>query len=198
MAELLDFMISKVRVKMVHLFFRDPNNLYYVRQITREIDEEINAVRRELERMSSAGMLKSEQRGNRLYYSLNKQYDFYPELLRLASKSSGLGAAIKRNRKAIGAPKFVTFSTKFAQYRHRGRDEVDILFVGDIKMQALEPLIKEEEARRGHEINYTTMTVEELEFRKTRRDPFVNEILCGGFIMIIGDEDALVERKNEV
>ncbi len=197
MAKLVDFMISKVRVKMVHLFFRNPAQIYYVRQITREIDEEINAVRRELERMTSAGILRSEQRGNRLYYSLNKQYDYYPELLRLAIKSSGLGNAIKKNRKAIGSPKFVMFSSKFAQHRARLHDEVDILLVGDIKMQELQPLIDAEEKLRGHEINYTVMSTDEFEFRKTRRDPFVNDILAGGRIMVIGDEDGLVEKQSE-
>ncbi|MCD8485160.1 winged helix-turn-helix domain-containing protein [Candidatus Woesebacteria bacterium] len=198
MAKLVDFMISRVRVKMIHLFFRNPNEIYYVREITREINEEINAVRRELERMTDAGMLKNEKRGNRLYYYLNKSYDFYPELLRLAAKSSGLGKEIKKARKTIGNPRFVTFSTKFAQYKNRAHDEVDILLVGDVKMQTLTPLIQKEEKRRGHEINYTTMTLEEFEFRKTRRDPFVNEILSGGVIMIIGDEDALVARKADV
>jgi DNA-binding transcriptional ArsR family regulator len=197
MAKLVDFMISKVRVKMVHLFFRNPAQIYYVRQITREIDEEINAVRRELERMTAAGIVRSEQRGNRLYYSLNKQYDYYPELLRLAIKSSGLGLAIKKNRKAIGNPKFVMFSSKFAQHRARLRDEVDMLLVGDVKMQELQPLISAEEALRGYEINYTVMSEDEFDFRKTRRDPFVNEILAGGRIMVIGDEDVLVEKQTE-
>lgn len=198
MAKLIDFMISKVRVKMIKLFFRNPNDMYYVREITREIDEEINAVRRELERMISAGMLKSEKRGNRLYYFLNKQYDFYSEMLRLAIKSSGLGMAIKKNRKLIGNPRFVMFSSKFAQFRNRAHDEVDILFVGDIKMKELEPLVRAEEKLRGHEINYTVMTSEEFDFRKQRRDPFVNQILAGGRVMVIGDEDALVEQKREL
>lgn len=198
MAKLTDFMISKVRVKMLELFFRNPNELYYVREITRLIEEEINAVRRELDRMSETGLLKSEKRGNRLYYFLNKQYDYYPELLRLVTKSFGLGKAIKKKRKEVGNPRFVMFSSKFAQHRHRGRDEVDILLVGNVKMQELEPLIKAEEKLRQHEINYTVMTGEEFEFRKTRRDPFVNEILSGGRIMVIGDEDALVDKKTEV
>lgn len=198
MAKLTDFMISKVRVKMLELFFRNPNDLFYVREITREIDEEINAVRRELDRMESTGILKQEKRGNRLYYFLNRQYDYYPELLRLSVKSGGLGAQIKKIRKEIGSPKFVMFSGKFAQYKARGVDEVDILFVGDIKTQPLEPLLKLEQERRGHEINYTVMSVEEFEFRKTRRDPFIIEVLGGGRIMVIGDEDALVERKPDL
>ncbi len=190
-------MISKVRVKMLALFFRDPNEIYYVRQITREIGEEINAVRRELERMSKNGILKSEKRGNRLYYFLNRQYDYYPELLRLLAKATGLGQAIKKNRQALGNPKFVMFSGKFAQHRNRALDEVDILLVGEIKMKELEPLIKEEEKKRGHEINYTLMGTDEFEFRKARHDPFINEALSGGRIMIVGDEDLLVEHKPE-
>lgn len=197
MAKLTDFMISKVRVEMLELFFRNPSELYYVRQITRLIDEEINAVRRELNRMDKAGILQKEKRGNRLYYYLNPRYDFYPELLRLIIKSSGLGKSIKKKKQAIGNPRYVMFSSKFAQHKNRAVDEVDILFVGDIKLKDLEPLIKAEEKLRKHEINYTIMSLEEFEFRKARRDPFVNEILSGGRIMVIGDEDSLVEKRPE-
>lgn len=198
MGKLTDFMISKVRVKMFELFFSNPSQLYYVREITRLLDEEINAVRRELDRMHEAGIVKSEKRGNRLYYFLNNQYEFYPELLRLISKSHGLGKAISKKRRDIGSPKFVMFSSKFAQHKARGINEVDILLVGNLKLKELEPLIKAEETLRGHEINYTIMSSEEFDFRKARRDPFVNDILSGGRIMIIGDEDLLVEKKQEV
>lgn len=190
-------MISKVRVKMLELFFRNPNELYYVRQITRMIEEEINAVRRELERMTETGILKSEKRGNRLYYYLNRQYDFYSELLRLIGKSTGLGKSIKKMRKELGKLRYVMFSGKFAQHKNRGVNEVDILMVGAVKLKEFEPLLRAEEKLRGHEINYTIMTEEEFEFRKTRRDPFLQEILAGGRVMIIGDEDALVERQPD-
>ncbi|NCN87632.1 MAG: winged helix-turn-helix transcriptional regulator, partial [Candidatus Pacebacteria bacterium] len=71
---LKDFMISKTRVKMFELFFTSPTEMYYVREITRHTKEEINAVRRELDRMVGYGLLRSEQRGNRVYYSLNKRF----------------------------------------------------------------------------------------------------------------------------
>ena len=77
MNQLEEIIVSKVRVKMLELFFNNPKEIFYVRQITRLIKDEINAVRRELERLLGAGMLKSEQRGNRLYYGLNDQYLYY-------------------------------------------------------------------------------------------------------------------------
>ena len=41
MADLRDLVISRVRVKMLELFFNNTEEMYYVRQITREIKEEI-------------------------------------------------------------------------------------------------------------------------------------------------------------
>ncbi|KKQ36346.1 MAG: Transcriptional regulator, partial [Candidatus Woesebacteria bacterium GW2011_GWA1_37_7] len=70
MADLGDIITSKVRIRVLELFFSNSNEMYHVRGIVREIKEEINAVRRELERLEKAGILKKEPRGNRLYYIL--------------------------------------------------------------------------------------------------------------------------------
>ena len=51
--------------------------------------------------------------------------------------------------------------------------------------------------RKQHPIDYTVMALDEFDFRKARHDPFLQEVLSGGRIMILGDEDALVERKTE-
>ena len=74
MTSLLDIITSKVRVKILDLYFSDVKEMYHVRGIVREIKEEINAVRRELERLENAGLFKKEKRGNRVYYFLNTEY----------------------------------------------------------------------------------------------------------------------------
>lgn len=195
MDQLQDFMISRVRVKIMELFFRQPNEMFFVREITRQTHEEINAVRRELDRMVTSGMLKSEERGNRIYYFLNKQYIFFSELLRLVAKSTGLGQKLFKLRKKLGTIKFLMFSGKFVQTDTSHRSEVDVLVVGDLVLAELEALMREEESRIGREINYTVLTEDEFEFRKQRRDPFLMEVLYGTRIMIIGNEEELVERK---
>ena len=193
MSNLADFMLSKVRVKLVQVFFQKPAEMWYVRELTRLTDEEINAVRRELARMSECGMLKSEERGNRLYYMLNSAYDFYPELLTLVAKTTGLGKEIKKNRKKLGDIEFVMFSGAFAKYGKRSHTDVDILIVGDVVIPELTDLVKKEEEKRGSEINYTVISRDEFTFRKERRDPFLKEILSGSRVMIIGNEDEMLE-----
>lgn len=198
MAHLSDFMLSKVRVELVELFFQKPEEMWYVRELTRLVGEEINAVRRELSRMQDVGMVKSEERGNRLYYMLNTSYDFFSDLLTLVAKTTGLGKEIKKNRKKLGDLSYVMFSGTFARRKPHKNTDVDILIIGDVVIPELTALVKVEEEKRGHEINYTVLSADEFEFRKMRRDPFLRDILGGGRVMIIGDEDALLEVKPQL
>jgi DNA-binding transcriptional ArsR family regulator len=192
---LKDFMISKTRVKMFELFFSNVKEMYYVREITREAKEEINAVRRELDRMVGYGLLRSEQRGNRVYYSLNQRYVFFDELQKMVAKTTGLGKKIRRLRRKLGEVDFVMFSGKFVKKMRPSKDEVDLLVIGDIVLPELEALVKEEEAKLGREINYAVFDHQEFEFRKTRRDPFIMDILMNSRVMIIGSAEEFSERK---
>lgn len=189
---LKDIVVSKVRVKLLQLFFSKPSELYHVRDLVRRIQEEINAVRRELLHLETIGLLKKEPRGNRLYYWLNSSYPIYQELMEIVSKEAGLGEQIIKNKNRIGKITYCVFSGKFVKKVARGEDEVDILIVGDVVMAELAGLIKQEEEKRGREINYTIMSLEEFNFRKKRRDPFLLGILTRSKVMIIGDEDSLL------
>ncbi|MBI2009564.1 MAG: hypothetical protein HYS86_00145 [Candidatus Chisholmbacteria bacterium] len=192
MAALQDFMVSRVRSKLLKVFLDKPEEMYYVRELTRLVGEEINAVRRELQRLSIKGMLKSENRGNRVYYFFRKDYLFYPELLALVAKTTGLGGAIVKNKARLGKINFACLSGKFVRHRPREGDEVDLLVVGTVVMPELAALVRAEESRREKEVNYTVMSKDEFDFRKRRRDPFVVGILQNSKVMLLGDEDTLV------
>lgn len=195
MPKLTDFMISRVRVKLYKIFFDNPTEMFYVRQLTRMASEEINAVRRELARMENKGVVRSEKRGNRLYYSVNEAYDYYEDLLSLVAKSTGLGLQIRTSRKALGKIKFAMLSGKFVRRKERDNQEVDLLIVGAISLPELTAIVQKEEQRRQTEINYTVMTTEEFVFRKSRRDPFLLGVLSRSRVMVIGDEEGLVDKS---
>lgn len=193
MRSLTDFIVSRVRVKLFTIFFSAPEEMFYVRQLVRECDEEINAVRRELSRLTQAGIVKPQGRGNRLYFSLNKQYLFFPELMRLVTKTSGLGAAVIKNQQQLGKVKFVFLSGRFVRRMPYRQDAVDLLVVGEIVMPQLSSIVQQEQTKVKREINYSVMSEEEFKFRKSRRDPFILDVLKGSRIMLIGDEEELAE-----
>jgi len=193
MASISDIITSKVRVKILELFLSNISEMYHVRGIVRETSEEINAVRRELDRLEKAGILKKESRGNRVYYWVRTDYPMFGDLLSMVAKTTGLGKDITDNKNKIGKVSFVMFSGRFVRGKNRRREEdVDILVVGEVVLPELASLIRVEESKRGKEINYTVMSREELDFRKKRRDPFLLSVLAGSRVMIIGDEEDLV------
>lgn len=188
-----DIVISRVRVKILTLFLDDPGKIYHVREIVRQVDEEINAVRRELLHLENHGMVTKEHRANRLFYTFRKDYPLYFELMELIAKTTGLGSAIIKNKAKLGKMKFVMMAGRFVRNTpKRSGNDIDMIIVGSVVLPELTQLVKAEEQRRGREMNYTVMPEEEFEYRKQRRDPFILEVLQGPRVMIIGDEDELV------
>lgn len=189
-----ELFVSKVRVKILQLFLTSKDDLLHVREIVRRVDEEINAVRRELARMEKFGMVSSEWRANRRFYHFRKDHRFYPELLALVTKSAGLGGGIIKNKVSLGRIKYALMAVRFAQNGLSGPEDVDLLVVGQIVLPELQALVADEQSRREREINYSYMDEAEFNFRVKRRDPFILRILTQPRIMLLGDETSLMEN----
>ncbi|KKS61640.1 MAG: Transcriptional regulator [Candidatus Collierbacteria bacterium GW2011_GWF1_42_50] len=174
MAKLSDLIISKVRVKLLKIFLSDSKNMFYVRELTRATKEEINAVRRELDHLQKAGLLKSEKRGNRLYYSV---------------KTTKL---VLKNKSKLGFVKFSFISQKLARGLKRDPEEVDLMIIGKIIMPQVAILVKSAEKLLNTEINYSCMTEDEFNYRKSHQDPFIIKVLLQPRVTLIGDEIQLL------
>lgn len=192
MAKLTDFMVSRVRAKLIRIFLQSPKEMYYVRELTRSSKEEINAVRRELAHLTEKGMVKSESRGNRLYYQFRDSYPFYPELLAIVAKNTFLGKQIINNRAKLGFIKYAFLSSKFVRQAKKDSNDVDMVIVGKVIMPQIALIVKEYEQEHGAEVNYSCMTEEEFSYRLSRKDPFITNILIQPRIMLIGDEVDMV------
>lgn len=189
---LSDVITSRSRVKLLNVFLSYPSDMFHVRELVRRTGDEINAVRRELSFLEKKGILSKEPRANRVYYYFNKSYEFYFDLLKIGTKTIGLGDGILRNKVKLGKVKYAMFSGRFARRLPKGPEEVDLLVVGSVVLPELSLLVREEEKRLDTEINYTVMTEEEFEFRKNKRDPFIQKILNGSRVMLIGDEESML------
>src|SRR5258708_28185808 len=129
---------SKTRVKLLQLFLSNPNRSYYVREITRKIDEQINSVRRELANLLSIGIISSDTNNNRLYYEVNQKYEYYTPLAQIfgnvkpaSSKKSAAEPATKTDNdlSGIGNVELAIFTGHFTRDESAG---IDVLIVGDV------------------------------------------------------------------
>jgi Fe2+ or Zn2+ uptake regulation protein len=177
---------SKTRVKLLQLFYSNPNRSFYVREITRKIEEQINSVRRELANLQNAGIIVSDNTNNRLYYEVNQSYEFYAPLLAIFGKS-GAQVTIKSKKtaepqasdaqdtfKALGNLEIVLYTGQFTRDESSG---IDMLIVGDVNQNALQKYVAELEAQENKEIRYTVMSPTEFGYRRQIKDRFITTVL---------------------
>lgn len=191
MISLADLITSRVRIKILTTFFTSPTKSFYVRELTRVTSEQINAVRRELLNLQKRGILSNQKRGNRVYYSLRPDHLFYEDLLCMITKTTDLGQALIKNRLKLGKIKFIMLSGRFARRLPPQKEQVDLLIIGDVVMAQLSELVK-----KFGDINYSVMSAEEFEFRKTRRDPFILKVISSSRLMLYGDEEDLLKKSE--
>jgi predicted transcriptional regulator/predicted nucleotidyltransferase len=186
---LKDLFVSEVRIRILKTMLKNPEKAFHVRGLVRAVNTEINAVRRELDRLTSVGLLRKRQSGNRIYYNVNTSSILFPELLSLVSKEEGLGADIIRNIKKLGGIEFAVVSRAFLRGRQSTVLDVDLFIVGTVNMPILEEIIKRNEKLLGKEINYTVMPADEFIFRKRKNDSFISRLMAQSRTMLIGDEE---------
>jgi len=185
--KLEDIITSEVRIKILIELYSETDKHLYVRELTRRVGTEINAVRRELKRLTKAGLIRREKRGNRLYYLLCKNYVFYYELLSMVAKEAGVGKMILENVKILGKVKLALLSTEFMEGRESEKNELDLLLVGEVNLNELSRLIDVVSKEIGRDINYTVFGEEEFEYLKSRRDVFLLSFLIAPNIFLLGD-----------
>jgi predicted nucleotidyltransferase len=186
---LKEIFVSEVRLKILKLLVLNPDRNFHVRAIVRAVSAEINAVRRELEKLIRINLLRRRQSSNRIYYTVNSSHPFYTELLYLLSKEDGFGAEIIKNAKLLGDIEFAMIAGSFLRGRQSTALDVDLFIVGDVKLDLLKKLVVQQEAVMSREVNYSVMTKEEFKLRKRTNDPFVAKILTQSRAMLIGDEE---------
>lgn len=174
---------SKTRVKLLSLFYNNPERPFYVREITRKINEQINSVRRELQNLLNIGIVKSVNQSNRLYYEVNPKYKFHSELMSIFQKIPAKTKEIRETKEEdqilkriskAGNVKMIFLSGAFV----RGSNQsIDIFIVGDMNKARLAQIIGDMEKEMSRELNYTSMRVEDFDYRRNLNDRFITDIL---------------------
>lgn len=185
---------SKTRAKLLKLFFENPGKSFYVREMTRVIEEQINSVRRELLNLESIGVIKNETFDNKVYYSANNKHPFYHALIEIFSKK----VDVKREQD-IKESTWEEYIRPVKNYirglvvtnRLPGQDGLDLLIIGDDKTKKLTRWAEVVEKKQGKPLNYAIIAPDDFVYRKSVRDRFVLDTLEMEITEII-DPDGII------
>lgn len=179
---------SKTRAKLLGLFFDNPEKSYYVREITRVIEEQINSVRRELNNLSSLGLVKTENYENKVYYSADMKHPFARPMTEIFARSSGKKSITESGRSAAKnetpsvweeyvRPVANLVAGLIVTNRIPGQDGLDLLIIGDDRTHKLTKWAEVVEKRMGKPLNYAIMSREDYIYRKSVRDKFLADVM---------------------
>lgn len=204
---------SKTRYKLLKLFMSNPNQSFYVRELTRKIDEQINSVRRELQNLLSIGVIKSDSSNNRLYYEVDQKFEKYSALANLFSSRPTKAAARRKHvveqdevvegsspstsagrrkvaeqERTLGNVSLVVLGGTFTRNR---RSPADLLIVGNVTPSGLKTYVDNLESTIDGEVRYMTMSEEEFAYRRQINDKAVS-LMLGGKLVVKVDRDSVL------
>ncbi len=179
---------SKTRAKLLELFFANTTKSFYVREITRVIEEQINSVRRELMNLESIGIIRSETFDNKVYYSANMKHPFAHAFQEMFGRkgTNGAGAAptqVQVTRWPTNTwEEYIRPVAKYLRAmvltnRVPGQDGIDLLIIGDDRTKKLTRWAEVVEKKQGKPLDYVILARDDYLYRRNVKDRFVMDIL---------------------
>ena len=138
----------------------NPGTQAYLRGLATEFGESTNSVRVELNRLTEAGLLSSENLGRTIQYSANVNHALFHDIHSLVEKYMGIDQVIDKLVKKLGEVETAYLIGDYA----RGIDSglIDIVLIGKINKMELDSIAE----RRGNDISRKirpmVVTVKEL------------------------------------
>lgn len=182
---------SKLRRRLLGLFFTNVKQRYYVRQLQGMLEVSVGTLHRELERLEGIGILSSEKMGNQRHFFANPNYPLFNELRNIIRKTIGLEGTLKEALRGVKGIEVAFIFGSFATGEEAIKSDIDLFLIGRYNENLLNKKLQEVEQLLSREVNYTSMTIEEFKREKKRKDPFLQKVLKGNKIFLVGDDDGL-------
>jgi predicted transcriptional regulator len=195
---------SQTRSKLLQVFLSNPEEKYFVRELTRLLDSQIHAVRRELENLEELGIIKLSVRDDkeksaesrRKFYQVNTKSVLYNELKSIFQKAQFfLEKNFANSLKKIGKIYYLALTGFFT-----GTKEIpiDMLIVGRLNKKKLERILKNFEKNFKKEINYTLLDKDEFDYRRSVADKFLYSILDADKIVMVDEIFNKLQEHSDI
>ncbi|MFA5946331.1 MAG: hypothetical protein WC802_05510 [Patescibacteria group bacterium] len=189
---------SKTRARLLGLFLEHADRSFFVRELARRVDAQINAVRRELKNLLDIGIViegedktaDKADKDNKRFYRANAEFPLFDDLKGVMKKAAVLmNHSLLDALRQAGAVELVLLTGKFTE---SANIPTDVLIVGDLPPDAVQTAISEFEKEIGREVNYTFMPHDEFKYRSDVGDRFLASLLTGKRIVLLDTAGVVV------
>ncbi len=194
--DILNFSKSKLRSKILQLYFAHPEKKYYLRELERLLEKPVAYIRRELLGLEKSGLFVSNFSGKQRYFSLNKNYYLYKEVKKIVFKTVGIKGSLETILKNIQNIKIAFIFGSFAKSKEDSLSDIDVMIIGNPNEDKLISAINKLENKLDREINYHIYSLSDIEQNIKKNNSFIKNVLSGQKIFLIGNQNEL-SRFNQ-
>ena len=188
---MLTKLFSSTRAELLGLFFNNPDDKFYLREIARHIGKDAAGIKRELDNLVRIGLLAKEKGGVQEYYFANKKSPIFSGKKRLIFKTTGAQGAMKASLSRLKGVQAAFIYGSYAKGTEKEDSNINLMVIGQANITELNDMVMSLEEKLQREIDYLVFDEQEYRKRKELKDPFIRELLKGKKIFLVGKEDEL-------
>jgi predicted nucleotidyltransferase len=194
-----DALFTKTQQRVLGLLYGTPDKSFYANEIMRWADMGRGTIRRELDRLVSAGILSVTPEGNQNHYQAKQDNPVYTELLGIVRKTFGVADVIRQALKPLNAQiKLAFIYGSIAKGTDARTSDIDLMLIGEglnygDVMDVLMPF--EESLQRS--VNPTIFTSAEFASRLDQNSSFLVRVMEQPKLVIKGVIDDFREPRAD-
>jgi len=194
-SNLSNALFSKARQNVLALLYGQPDRSFHTNEIIRLTRSGTGAIQRELDKLSSVGLITAEAIGNQKRYTANRTSPLFSELRGIVLKTFGLADVLQEALSPITSEIHIAFIYgSIAKQEDTAYSDIDLMLVSDNLTYAdLFKLLEEAQVKLGRSIHPTFYSLSEWKRKRGADNHFLNQIMAQPKIFLIGTEDELVQ-----
>ncbi len=195
----IDALFPHIRQSILSTLLLSPDKWWYLSGLAKQLGVTPSTLQKELVSLTEAGILRSRQDGNRVYYQADETCPFLSELQGLMLKTTGLVDELKHTLKRFKKNIAVAFVYgSVARGEELSTSDVDLMIIGNIGLAELAPALNRAESKIRREVNASTYSPEEFAKKAAEKQHFIQTLLDEEKLFVVGNSDdleAVIKRK---
>lgn len=186
-----DSLFSRTQQRVLGVLFAQPERGFNASEIIRRAAVGRGSVQRELARLASSGLVTVTAVGNQKLYQANARSPLFRELRSIVLKTSGVAEAIRAALAPLADDiELALIFGSVAKRQDRAESDIDLLIVADdIPLETIFARLAPVERRLARKIAPKVLTPAEYRRRRTSRNPFLEKVLAGEHLTLMGTTD---------
>ncbi|WP_282295608.1 nucleotidyltransferase domain-containing protein [Stenotrophomonas sp. PS02289] len=196
-SHLMDILFPVGRQRVLSVLLLQPEQSFHLRELARITGSHAGTLVRELDKLTSAGLLQRSLVGNQVHYRANRDCFLFDDLAAIFRKTHGVVPVLREA--LLPHAQRIALAWVFGSVAS-GADvsgsDIDLLVLGDVGFADLVRAVHPVQELLRREVNPVLYSPDEFDRRLRAGDTFVSELVSKPKLMVVGDDRDVVRMAG--